>query len=335
MRGIWRKAEETDEPEIKVLAQSLPHVITSALAKSTVKKYEVGWSQWQKWAQSKPNVEEMPADPWYIAIFLNHILRTNGTKGALNTVVYGIRWAHHTAGYDSPLEHPFVAMALKGCQRLCAKPIKKKDPLTVDFVKELIDHYGPAKGNDLRIARFLVLTTIGFAGFFRIEEMLNTQLKNVEVTSTHMEIHLPKCKNDQQRKGNEVLIARTHSKYCPVALLEDFWRKAAIDPISDKDAYLIPKLNVTKRGHVANKSQGISDTTAREQFAEFTQPLTNNSLSFTPHSLRSGGASQAEANGVESRLISKHGRWRTERARNGYIEDTIQNRLSVSRALGL
>ena len=280
-------------------------------------------------------MQEIPADPWYVAIFLNHVLHTNGTKGALNTVAYGIRWAHHIAGFDSPLEHPFVAMTLKGCERICAKPVTKKDPLTVDFIKDLIDHYGLEGAKDLRAERFLVLAILGFAGFFRIEEMLHIQLKNVTATDTHIKVVLPKCKNDQQRKGNEVFIARTRSKYCPVALTERFWKKAGIDPREDKEAFLIPKLKRTKNGQIAHKSHGISDTTAREQFAEFIKPLTRDTWKFTPHSLRSGGASQAGASGVESRLISKHGRWKSDRARNGYIEDTIENRLSVSRALGL
>ena len=333
--GVWDKAKETNDPEITKLAESLPHVIQSAVATSTLNKYEGGWKLWQQWASSKPEVQEIPADPWYVAIYLNHILHTNGTKGALHSAAYGIRWAHHVAGYSSPLEDPFAAMALKGCERLCAKPIRKKDPLTVNFVKELVEHYGPLTHlKDTRIMRFLVMVLVGFAGFLRIDEMLKIQRKHVKITDTHMTIFLPQCKNDQMRKGNEVPIARTSSQYCPVAMTEFFWKKAGIEEC-DEDAYFLPRLARKKRGHIAYKSKGISDTTAREDFREFIRPLATNGKFFTPHSLRSGGASQAAASGVEERLISKHGRWRSERARNGYLEDTVENRLKVSRSLGL
>ena len=53
------------------------------------------------------------------------------------------------------------------------------------------------------------------------------------------------------------------------------------------------------------------------------------------HSLRSGGASAAAQNGVPDRLISKQGRWASDNARNGYIQDSKATRLSVTKALGL
>ena len=58
------------------------------------------------------------------------------------------------------------------------------------------------------------------------------------------------------------------------------------------------------------------------------------SSNISPHSLRAGGASAAVENG-SSGCLSKHGRWKSESARNGYIKDSLKNRLSVSQNLGL
>ena len=55
----------------------------------------------------------------------------------------------------------------------------------------------------------------------------------------------------------------------------------------------------------------------------------------TPHSLRAGGASAAAENGVPDRQIPKHGRWKSENARNGYILDSVKNRSEISKKLGL
>ena len=73
----------------------------------------------------------------------NHLIQTNGTTGALHSAAYGIRWSHHMAGFPSTLDDPFVALVLQGCERLCAQPTTKKDPVAVSVVKELVDHYGP------------------------------------------------------------------------------------------------------------------------------------------------------------------------------------------------
>jgi len=39
--------------------------------------------------------------------------------------------------------------------------------------------------------------------------------------------------------------------------------------------------------------------------------------------------------GVPDRLFKKHGHWRSENAKDGYVEDSLEQWLSVSRSLGL
>ena len=97
-----------------VLCESLPFVIRSALAPSTTTKYERGWALWSDWASNKPEVRTCPSDPFHVAIYLNHLLQTNGTKGTLITAAYGMNWAHHVGGFAFPLEDPFVKLVLQG-----------------------------------------------------------------------------------------------------------------------------------------------------------------------------------------------------------------------------
>ena len=49
--------------------------------------------------------------------------------------------------------------------------------------------------------------------------------------------------------------------------------------------------------------------------------------------LRVGGASVAANAGVSDRLFKRHGRWKTDRAKDGYIKDNLEVLLSVSRSL--
>ena len=55
--------------------------------------------------------------------------------------------------------------------------------------------------------------------------------------------------------------------------------------------------------------------------------------SFGLHSLRTGGASAAANAGVSDRLFKRHGRWKTDQAKDGYIKDKLDSLLSVSRSL--
>ena len=53
------------------------------------------------------------------------------------------------------------------------------------------------------------------------------------------------------------------------------------------------------------------------------------------HSLRSGGATAVAYARVPDRLFKCHGRWANEWARDGYVQDSLSSRLSVSKALGI
>ena len=52
-----------------------------------------------------------------------------------------------------------------------------------------------------------------------------------------------------------------------------------------------------------------------------------------PHSLRSGEASLAAYSGVSDRLFKRHGRWKSDKAKDGYIEDSLESLLSVTKNL--
>ena len=53
------------------------------------------------------------------------------------------------------------------------------------------------------------------------------------------------------------------------------------------------------------------------------------------HSLRSGGASAAANAGITDRMFKRHGRWKSETAKDGYVKDSLESRLRVSLSLGL
>ena len=54
---------------------------------------------------------------------------------------------------------------------------------------------------------------------------------------------------------------------------------------------------------------------------------------FGLHSPRTGGASAAAGAGVSDRLFKRHLRWKTDRAKDGCIKDSLESLLSVSKSL--
>ena len=83
------------------------------------------------------------------------------------------------------------------------------------------------------------------------------------------------------------------------------------------------------------ESGGLSHSRMSELVKEKLEELGFQAEDFGLHSLRSGGATAAAGAGVPDRVFKRHGRWKSESAKDGYIEDSLEQRLSVTQNLGL
>jgi hypothetical protein len=78
-----------------------------------------------------------------------------------------------------------------------------------------------------------------------------------------------------------------------------------------------------------------SYTRAREIIRKALSSIGININNYSLHSLRSGGASAAYKGSVPDRFFKVHGRWKSENAKDGYVCEDIEKRLSVSKHLGI
>ena len=89
------------------------------------------------------------------------------------------------AGLDiCPVNHPLVKSSLEGAKRKLARPVRPKEPLSVDTVQAIADFY--VSNNYLATLRFLFILLVGFYGFFRIDEINSFRLKDVIINSDHV-----------------------------------------------------------------------------------------------------------------------------------------------------
>lgn len=103
----------------------------------------------------------------------------------------------------------------------------------------------------------------------------------------------------------------------------------------DDQRYLFRPIQRTKKGEGLRQSGKISYTCLRELFKKKVADLGLPPSNFGLHSLRAGGATAAANAKVPDRLFKRHGRWKSENAKDGYVKDHLQSRLEVSRSLGL
>ena len=99
-------------------------------------------------------------------------------------------------------------------------------------LKKVIDKYAHANASlsDLRIAS---LCALGFAGFFRLNEIVNILPKHLEFHDDFLKIFIPRSKTDVYREGNFVFICKISGIYCPVNLILKYVNMAGVYLDSD------------------------------------------------------------------------------------------------------
>ena len=99
--------------------------------------------------------------------------------------------------------------------------------------------------------------------------------------------------------------------------------------------YIFRAIVNTKAGERLRRSGHLSYTRVRELMKQKLSSMGYDAKKFGMHSFRAGGATAAANAGVPDRLFKRHGRWRSEAAKDGYIKDSVQALLSVSKGLNL
>ena len=315
---------------MKDLASRLPNTILHSRADSTVKKYLGAFRRWKKWAASY-KLSPIPARPHEFVLYLQHLGEETKSKSAVEEACNALSWVHSYAGLITPSSHPLVRATLRGLQHKLAKPVVKKEPMIVDMLEAIVaDANGSGTLSDLRLATACLL---GFAGFFRFQEIVDLRACDCTIEGEMLKVYIASSKNDQLRQGDEVLIARTRSSTCPVAMLEHYMERTGIR--CNDQCFLFRAIQKTKNGEVLRQSGKISYTCMSDLYNKKLTSLGFSAAEFGLHSLRPGGATTAANAGVPDRLFKRHGRWKSENAKDGYVKDSIENRLQVSRKLGL
>jgi hypothetical protein len=106
---------------------------------------------------------------------------------------------------------------------------------------------------------------------------------------------------------------------------------------ADSDCFIFRAITFCKKSNMfkLRNSGPISYTRARELLLNALALLGFDRSRFGLHSLRSGGATTAANDGVNDRLFKKHGRWRSEDAKDGYVREDLPSLLSVSKSLNV
>ena len=313
---------------LQSLPSSLPDAALASRVHSTYAKFFSSYNSWRFWAREH-GLTVFPASPFHVASYLCHLMTEAKTASPLESAVHSIAWFHQFGGEPSSSDHPLVKSIVAGAQRLLAHQTTKKEPITVSQLEQLVASKADSMASLYNI-RSVVICLLAFAAFLRFDELAKLVRSDVKIENDMLKLFIQSSKTDQYRDGAWIVVASSRKATCPVAMMNRYLDRAGLSC----DSPLFCQLSKTKCGYKP-RSKGLSYSRLRELVLEAFKDIVPDISAIGTHSLRSGGATAAANAGVPDRLFKRHGRWASESAKDGYVQDSLSSRLSVSKALGI
>lgn len=326
VEGLLRDAGVRQEG----ISKDMADLLMAARAKGTTTKYGYGFQAYCKFAQ-RNGYTALPTNPMHLAVYLTEMIRRHTSPGVVTSALYGIRWAHEVSGYSDPTQHPFVRNLLEASKRQDSKPVQKKDVVTPEMVRSLAESFKDS--TDLLEVRDICMIITAFTGFLRFNELSHIRASDLCFREDHVVVIIPKSKTDQYRQGNEVLLSKGVTAACPYSWLQNYMRLGGVE-VGESKFLFRPICKSKGKACLVGKDRSLSYTRVRECVLARLRPL-GASLNLGLHSLRSGGATAAAGAGVNERCLKRHGRWRSDLSKDGYVKDSLEKRMYVSKCLGL
>ena len=296
-----------------------------------MKSYRQGLKVWSKWCHRYQDVLPSPAKAIDFTFFIVPVVQENGRYRRIQQAFNAVSWLHKIAGAPNPCDTGLMRSVKEAAKRILKKPTIKKCPIKPRHLRLLVHNFATS---DLKSLRVPTIALLSYAGFLRYDEAIKIRRSDIQFKHTFLTLFVESSKTDQERNGETVYIARTRKATCPYDMLRSYISIANIPP--DDDNYIFRPLVRLKAGHrMKDARKPISYTTARECVMEAIGSIGLNRKMFGTHSFRRGGATQSAKRGISDRLFKKHGRWKSDNAKDGYVSEDLAERLSVTRNLGI
>ena len=231
------------------------------------------------------------------------------------------------------MDHPVVVSAAEGARRRLARPVQPNEPISEQILLKIVGHYNNPSVSLLTL-RFLFILLIGYAGLFRINEILKIRPCDIKLSDSHLSIFISSRKNDQHRDGHTSIIARSGKVTCPVSITEKIMsllpstRKSQLAPI-------VRRVVNSKKREQFHEYAGICYSTALDSMRKFFAPLVGEVKEFATHSMKSGGASNEGFKSADPELKDRHAGWKNPSTKLRYQKRSTEELLKITKRMKL
>ena len=96
----------------------MPDFLLHSKASSTVAEYQAEGQRWKSWELDQFSTHAFPVSPKLVSIYLFDIISTSKSPHIITSALYGTRWAHHMAGFQSPTDHLTVKQLIEAAKKV-------------------------------------------------------------------------------------------------------------------------------------------------------------------------------------------------------------------------
>ena len=143
-------------------------------ADSIAKKYLKEINKFLLWCRTRKIALQLPFSSSVVALYLFGLDEQLRSPAAMVLVHAALKWFHSFVPDDgtNPLDNACCKNLIECAKRTRSNPLHKKKPVDRAIIRSIIDRHGAEEASlkDLRIA---AISSLGFAGFFRFNELIN------------------------------------------------------------------------------------------------------------------------------------------------------------------
>ena len=178
-------------PALRPDSNTLFNSFLSSRADSTVKKYTNEINKFFLWCRSRQIPLQIPFSSSVVALHLFDLDQQLRSPAAMVLVHAALKWLHSFVPDDgpNPLDNACCKNMIECAKRTRSHPVNKKKSVDPAIIRRIIDRHGAEEASlkDLRIA---AISSSGFAGFFRFNELANILWRAIAFKSRYHNISM-------------------------------------------------------------------------------------------------------------------------------------------------
>ena len=351
--------------------QELEAVAVRMMADSRISRAEGTWRTYEphltRWFAfcSQAKAKRLGALGVVASLFLQLTFEDARTRGigpqAVEKASAAISALHELVGAQSPCVGTQCDSVREVARRTLVGTRLDREPATADDIRLLVDTH-LVEGVSLDTRMMVTCAALCFAGLLRYSDLARVMVHYdlMRFYGDRVELYLFASKTDQHWRGAFVPIGRVGGKYCPVHLLEELLRAGNYTqrPATRESVAADGTVCVEEVEDVGPLLRAVSAVNGGQRLRrqavvlpELIEPIAYGTFSrklkhlfkeagvtkqIGTHSLRSGGASEAVANGADRAVVQKTGRWRSPNVfESCYVHESGAQKRRVTLCMGL